>query len=298
MPTMSPQRIIEEHAHRPSFLESVGRAWVQGLARTTFGSKVLRAAYEAYFEAAAGHQRMFRGLYADFAAAAADAPPGKQVGYEGDAAATRSAHTRHFIFPSDYAVLFWLSHIIHDAELLFDLGGNVGGRYLAFRKHLTYPDNFTWLVNDIPSVVALGRTIAQEEAARHLQFTTDHTRLAEADILLASGVLQLLKDWNGFLHRAPNLPRHLLINRTPVGDQPDAVTLHSIGTSFVPYHIFNRRSFVAEFTNLGYRQVDEWRAPELGCRIPDHTSHSLDSYSGFYFILDQSGPEGAGSSVH
>jgi putative methyltransferase (TIGR04325 family) len=258
----------------------------------------LRVAYDSYFEAAAGHQRMFHGLYADFAAAAADAPHGRQVGFEGDATTNRSANTRYFIFPSDYAVLFWLSRLISNAQLLFDLGGNVGGRYLAFRKHLTYPDNFTWLVNDIPSVVALGRAIAQEEAAPHLQFTTDCTRLGEADILLASGVLQLLEDWNGFLHRAPNLPRHLLINRTPVGEQPDAVTLHSIGVSFVPYHIFNRRSFVAEFTNLGYRQVDEWRAPELECWIPDHASYSLDSYSGFYFVLDRSRPERAGSPVH
>ena len=42
----------------------------------------------------------------------------------------------------------------------------------------------------------------EEEAAAHLQFTTDYTRLAEADILLASGVLQVLEDWNGFLQRA------------------------------------------------------------------------------------------------
>ena len=81
---------------------------MKGLARTTVGSKVLRAAYESYFEAAGGHERMFRGLYPDFASAAADAPPGKQVGYDGDATTTRRAHEWHFIFPSDYAVLFWL----------------------------------------------------------------------------------------------------------------------------------------------------------------------------------------------
>ena len=87
------------------------------------------------------------------------------------------------------------------------LGGDVGARYLAFRKYLTYPENLTWLVNDIPAVVALGRTIAEQEAAVHLKFTTNYARLGEADILLASGVLQVLEDWNGFLHRAPNLPR-------------------------------------------------------------------------------------------
>lgn len=289
MPTISPQGITEEPAHRPSLLRSVGRAWVKGLARTTVGSKVLRLAYEGYFESAGGHQRMFRGLYRDFASAAADAPPGKQVGY-GDAAATRHAHARHFLIPSDYPVMFWLDRLLPATRLLFDLGGNVGNRYLAFRNYLTYPQNLTWLVNDIPAVVALGRTIAPQEAAVHLQFTTDYTRLGEAEILLASGVLQVLEDWNGFLYRTPNLPRHLLINRTPVGDQPDAVTLHSIGASFVPYHIFNRRSFVAEFNNLGYRLVDGWRTPELGCWIPGHPSHSLDSYSGFYFVLDRPGP--------
>ena len=53
MPTMSPPRMTQETAHQPSPLRGVGRAWVQGLARTTVGGKVLRMAYESYFEAAA-----------------------------------------------------------------------------------------------------------------------------------------------------------------------------------------------------------------------------------------------------
>lgn len=266
------------------------------LARTRIGSKVLRAAYESHFEAAGGYERMFRGLYPDFASAAAAAPPGKQVGYDGDATTTRRAHEWRYIFPSDYPVLFWLSRLIPGANLLFDLGGDVGSRYLMFRKHLSYPDDFTWLVNDIPSIVALGRTIAQEEAASHLQFTTNYTRLAEADILLASGVLQVLEDWNGFLLRAASLPRHVLINRTPVGDQPEMVTLSATGVSFAPYRIFNRRSFIAAFADLGYRLVDEWLTPGFDCRIPDHASHSLDAFSGFYFVLEPSRPAQTGAS--
>ena len=109
-----------------------------------------------------------------------------------------------------------------------------------------------------------------------------------------SGVLQVLEDWNGFL-RASNLPRHVLVNRTPVGDQPHAVTLHSIGVSFVPYHVFNRQSFVGAFVELGYRLVDEWQTPDVGCRIPDHASYSLDAYRGFYFVLERSRPAQAGA---
>ena len=161
---------------------------------------------------------------------------------------------------------------------------------LLFGKYLTYPEKLTWLVNEIPAVVALGRTIAREEAAAHLRFTTDYARLSEADILLASGVLQVLEDWNGFLKRTASLPRHILINRTPVSDQPHMVTLCAIGVSFNPYHIFNRRSFVAAFVDLGYRLVDEWLTSDLGCRISDHPSHSLDAFGGFYFVLDRATP--------
>jgi putative methyltransferase (TIGR04325 family) len=277
----------KESAHRLSLWRTAGRSWVKQLARTTIGSKVLRAAYESHFEAAGGYERMFRGLYPDFASAVAAAPPGKQVGYNGDATTTRRAHEWRYIFPSDYPVLFWLDRLLPGAKMVFDLGGDVGSRYLAFRKHLTYPDNFTWLVDDIPSLAALGRTIAQEEAARHLQFTTDYTRLEEADILLASGVLQILEDWNGFLQRARSLPRHILINRTSVGDGPEAVTLSATGVSFAPYRIFNRSSFIAVFVGLGYRLVDEWLTPGFDCRIPDHASYSLEAFRGFYFVLER-----------
>jgi putative methyltransferase (TIGR04325 family) len=287
--------MTEEASHRPSLLRTTGRPSVKWLARTTVGAKVLRAAYESYFEAASGHQRMFLGLYSDFASAAAHAPPGKEVGYDGDATATRHAHTRHFILSSDYPVMFWLSRLFPEARLLFDVGGGVGSRYLAFRKYMTYPETLTWLVNDIPAVVAVGRRIAREEAGPHLQFTTDYARLGEADILLASGVLQVLEDWNGFLQRSTSLPRHILINRTPVGDQPEAVTLCATGVSFTPYRIFNRRSFIAAFVDLGYRLVDEWRTPDNACRIPDHASHSLDACTGFYFVLDRSRPARAGT---
>jgi putative methyltransferase (TIGR04325 family) len=278
--------MTEDLHHSSNLWQNVSRASVRRLAQTTVGGRVLRAAYKSYFEAAAGHERMFRGLYRDFTSAAAAAPAGKQIGYDGAATARRHAHERHFVFSSDYPVLFWLDHLLPKAKLVFDLGGDVGNRYLAFRKYLTYPDNLTWLVNEIPAVVEVGRTIAREEKASHLQFTTEYTRLAEADILLASGVLQVLEDWNGFLRRAPSLPRHVLINRTPVGDQPHMVTLCAIGVSFNPYHIFNRRSFVGAFVDLGYRLVDEWLASDLDCRIPDHASHSLEAFRGYYFVLD------------
>jgi putative methyltransferase (TIGR04325 family) len=284
-----------DHAAPQNLWRNAGRTSLRRLARTSVGSKVLRAAYESHFAAAEGHQRMFHGLYRDFASAVAGAPLGKQIGYNGDALTNRHTHERDFIFPSDYPALFWLSRLLPEAQLLFDLGGNIGTRYLAFRKYLIYPDNFTWLVNDLPAVVDVGKAIVQREGVDHLVFTTDYSRLGEADILLASGVLQVLEDWHGFLKRAAYLPRHLLINRTPVGEQPEAYTLNATGESFLPYRIFNRLSFIAAFVDLGYRLEDEWATPDLGCQIPDHASYSLKAFKGFYFVLDKPGHRAVGS---
>jgi putative methyltransferase (TIGR04325 family) len=242
-----------------------------------------RLRHERHFWNAHGSHRLFRGIYPDFAAAAASIPADRSVGYDNEASARRLEDERLEVFPSDYPVLFWLDRLIGDAKLLFDLGGNVGSRYLAFRKHLTYPDQLVWLVEDVPAVTARGRAIAARENVPHLAFTTDFARLSGADILLASGVLQFLDDWIGFLERADPRPRHLLINRTPVGLQPDALTLHSTGVSFCPYRLFNRDSFIAAFERLGYRLIDDWSNPGLPCHIPLHPTYSLDAYSGFYF---------------
>ena len=260
------------------------------LARTTIGGKVLRAAYESHFEAAGGYERMFRGLYPDFKSAAAAAPPGKQIGYNGDATTTRRAHEWRYIFPSDYPVLFWLDRLLPETKMLFDLGGDIGSRYLAFRKLLTYPDNFTWLVNDIPSIVALGRTIAQEDggapSAVHHQLHALGRGRHPTRVGRAAGV--------GGLERFPAAGSFLA---TSYPDQPNA-RRRPIGGSYAiryrrlvhAYRIFSRQSFITAFADLGYRLVDEWLTPGFDCRIPDHVYHSLEAFSGFYFVLEPSGP--------
>jgi putative methyltransferase (TIGR04325 family) len=244
-----------------------------------------RWSYERHFANATGEQRLFRGIYPDFATAIASAPPAHPIGYDNNASAHRLADERHHVFPTDYPVLFWLARLIAENTTLFDLGGNVGSRYLAFRSHLNYPDGMRWIVSEVPAVVRLGRDIAARENAPHLLFTTGFDELNGADILLASGVLQFLEDWIGFLRAVPKRPPHVLINRTSIYTRQPAVTLHSTGTAFCPYHLFNRGGFIAAFLDLGYRLVDEWTNPGIGCHIPQHHAFGIEAYSGFYFRL-------------
>lgn len=247
---------------------------------------VLSGLYDRYFASASGEVRLFRGIYSDFVTARASAPATKPIGYDNEASALRLEPERHQVFPTDYPVMFWLQKLIHDDSVVFDYGGNVGISFFNFQRYFAYPPGMRWIVCDVPAVAAAGAAIARDEGATQLSFTTDFEGLQVADIFLASGVLQYVEDPVRSLRESAKRPRHVLINRTSVLDNETVVTLQSIGTSFCPYYLFNRKEFLSKFTDLGYRLMDEWKNPGLGCRIPAHSKYNIDQYSGFYFVLE------------
>ncbi len=206
-----------------------------------------------------------------------------------DAEARRLADERHALGFTEERVVSALRALIPTAKLIYDWGGNVGISYYTYRQHLDYPEDLIWIVNDLPHVVALGREIAAQEDSRGLQFTTDFEKFENADIVLAGGSLQFIEDPYRIFEKASQRPPHLLFNKVPVYDKEAAVTLHSAGTHFAAYHLFNRDEFVRRFQALGYLLVDTWLNTGLGCRIPFHQEHSIEAYSGFYFRLSEPG---------
>jgi putative methyltransferase (TIGR04325 family) len=230
---------------------------------------------------------MFRGIFSSFKAAAAEIPDGRPLGYDNPIAATRMLGEWLAVHPSDYPVMFWLAKLLPGSKTVFDWGGSVGLKYFAFRSYLDFAADLVWLVSEVPAVVDLGRKIARDESAPALQFTTDFVGLANADVLLASGVLQFIEDPFAPLRSQTQLPAHLIVNKTPVYERQSAVTLHNMGTAFCPYHLFNRVEFISTVEALGYRLVDEWRLPGVGCQIPLHVEHSIGTYSGFYFTRSE-----------
>ncbi len=241
-------------------------------------------AYRRHFNSASGDDvRLFRGVFPSFEEAAFEIPDGRSSGYNNPVSSTRMLTEWLAVHPSDYPVMFWLAKLLPGSRMVFDWGGSVGLKYFAFRSYLSYAPDLIWLVSEVPAVADLGRDIAARESAHALRFTTDFQGLANADILLASGVLQFIDEPFAGLHAQTRLPMHLIINKAPVYDRPSAVTLHNMGTAFCPYHLFNRRRLIGEVEALGYSLVDEWRSPGVGCQIPLHPEHSISAYSGFYF---------------
>ena len=265
-------------------MKAIARALTDDLGRLPLLREALSLAYGFYYSRASGYRRLFKGVYPDFAGATRAVPHGGTVGYDNKASAWRLVHERHMIFPHDYPVMFWLSRLLGETTSIFDWGGNVGISYLAYRTYLRYPDGLTWIVNDVPAVVAVGRKLAAAEDAPNLLFTTDFDALETADILLAAGSLQFIDDPYAPLRAASMRPRHVLLNKVPVYDKPSAATLQNMGTAFVPNHLFNRAEIIGNFKSLGYGLADAWSNPGLGCYIPFNPTHSIKAYSGFYFI--------------
>jgi putative methyltransferase (TIGR04325 family) len=240
-------------------------------------------AYRRHFNSVRGTARLFNGIYPDFASALRAIPVDSQVGYDNEPSAERMLGEWLAVHPSDYPVLFWLEKLLPAARSVFDWGGNVGIKYFAFRPYLTYPEDLVWIVNDVPAILKRGEEIARQESAPALRFTPHLDELARAGILLASGVVQFIEDPFVSLKRASATPEHLIFNKVPLYDGPGAVTLHNMGTSFCPYHLFNRKSFIASIEELGYELRDAWRSPGVSCGIPFFPEHAVDSYSGLYF---------------
>jgi putative methyltransferase (TIGR04325 family) len=242
--------------------------------------RVARSAYyERQFKRWPG---AFRGVYRSFDEALHSAPRGAKVGYDNEPASLyEDRHSR--LFPSDYPVLFWLDRILKEARSVFDFGGHVGIAFYAFEKYLQYPEGLKWLVCDVPRVIEAGRELATKRGKSALGFTTEFAEASGFDVLLASGSLQYLDETLADkLRGLTALPKHLLINKTPLYDGETFATLQNTLHSYNPYVVRNHEDFVASLTRLGYSVVDRWESLDVSCRIPLHPEHSLDHYVGLY----------------
>jgi putative methyltransferase (TIGR04325 family) len=230
----------------------------------------------------------YHGVYASFADALADIPPGLPPDYNTAAAARMYGHRLSQVEASDYPALFWLQHFIGTgARRIFDLGGHVGLSYYAFGPYLSYPDNLRWLVHDMPAVMEKGRVLALErDRPRKLEFV-ELEKVDGCDVLMAKGALQYL-DYRlpELLRKQHVLPRNLLINLTPMHPDRSFFTLQNIGVAVCPYRIDAIPEFLLDIQALGYRLIERWEHLDRSVRIPFHPHSSIDRYHGFCFSRD------------
>lgn len=237
----------------------------------------------------------FRGVFNTFEEAIQSAPKTKTIGYDNDELAQEYQqmaelgdweHSKSIITAYDYPVLFWLNSIFtaNPVNNIFDFGGNVGIHFYAYQKYLNFR-NLTWTVCDLPEIVKAGKELAQKRQEQDLVFTTSFEEASNNNILIASGCVQYINSFSEQIEKISNKPTHILINRLPLYDGKQFVTLQNGGKVFYPQYVFSKTEFLQSFQNIGYQLIDIWKDSMDSCMIPFHPEKSVPFYHGMYFKL-------------
>ncbi|MBS0520665.1 MAG: methyltransferase, TIGR04325 family [Proteobacteria bacterium] len=256
-------------------------SYLPGIPRLLRGLKTFPLT-RAPFRVTQGYMRIFPSL-ADAERAIA---PFAEGGHQSEANVELHLAANEYPRPSDYPALFYLEPLLTTARRLFDLGGNVGNLFYCYSRYLEFPPGFQWQVFDLPVNMARGRLLAAERQARQLTFADRWSDASGADILLASGCLHYFpRALPAMIAELQPLPRHVLINRTPLTDGAPIATIQDAGRFRVACMLYNRQQLVAAFDQLGYALEAFWSVPEVSLVIPAYPEHSIPAYSGLLFRL-------------
>jgi|CZKY01.1.fsa_nt_gi putative methyltransferase (TIGR04325 family) len=223
----------------------------------------------------------YRGVYASFEEARANAPKNVRLGFDHDEIAF--AYKDYGVRPSDYPAAFWLREALRDGATVFDLGGSVGNLFYLWEDYFEYPGNVRWLICEVPAVARAGHRLAQEKGENRLRFTSRFEEADGSNCLLASGCLQLIEtSIADTLRHLACPPQHLVLNRLPLHSRFECITLLNIRWAACPCRVFQRDRFIGELESLGYVVVDAWAVPDQSCWIPFYPEYSVESYTGLY----------------
>jgi putative methyltransferase (TIGR04325 family) len=229
-----------------------------------------------------------RGILETYAQAASAATTSLPLGYDHADAANMHRDRAGAIFPSDYPVMLWLKNAFaNGARDVLDLRGHIGIAYYAYQKAISFPEDLSWKVYDVPAVLASGRKEAlQRDPSGHMTSAEDFSSASNGDVLFTSGCIQYLE---GTLAQRINAlarkPDWVLVNKLPLHTRRDYWTVQSIGTAFCAYHIQQCDQLYSGMKELGYRVLDNWENLETDCWIAFEPAHCPDRYQGAAFRL-------------
>ena len=166
---------------------------VKGLKQTLRGSventPILRDFYY-YHWLFPINPNLFRGVFGSFAEALAAVPASIPSGYDyidlhnTSLKQNLSLEEISQFKPIDYPILVWLGEIFKERSTVFDLGGNTGNSYYAYRKYISYPPTMKWLICDVPAAVQVGNQLLHRFDSPGLSYTTNIADAEGFDIFL------------------------------------------------------------------------------------------------------------------
>lgn len=236
-----------------------------------------------------GHGSHF-GVFDSFKAARAWLPPSPEFDHAALAAEYVDVRTKK-VFSYDYPVMWWLDRAMRDgASTVLDIGGSVGVHYYAYGRYFHMPDALTWRVVEVPTMVLIGKNLAAQTGAAALSFSEnlhESVTTASDDVWISAGAIHYFEDGrpDQLLKKCVRRPQHILLNKLPLYNGEDFVTVQNIGEgAFAPLHVYNRARFIQDIKALGYTLWDKWTVQERSMDLPGYPERSFPSFTGLYFV--------------
>ncbi len=163
----------------------------------------------------------------------------------------------------------------------------MGTKFRAFSSYVEIIPSVRWVVYDLPKIAEEGRRHAAQNGLSSLEFISDLSDAPNADILLASGLLQYVDQSLGdLLNCLPARSKYVLLNKVAVRDGERVVTLENFDFAVVPYHIRSRAELFADIDAAGYDILDQWTILSLNHAIPTHPNLGRSESLGFVCAQD------------
>lgn len=188
---------------------------------------------------------------------------------------------------TDYPLLFWLSKLLRENDIVMELGGSAGHFFYSMQKFNPCPKNVKWIIAELPEAVTLGKEIANERQEKKLFFieSKDIHKAEQIDIFMTAGTLQYMSEsLEKILIKLKKLPKHVIVHNLPSHKNRNFWTLQNLKQCEVPYQIYSREVLIIKMKSLGYNLIDEWKN-DRKIEIPFHRSIKIEGYLGYYFKL-------------
>jgi putative methyltransferase (TIGR04325 family) len=254
--------------------------------KNVYPVKLLRIArYNRKFESDC--YSCFRGVYKTFEEAYASAPKDNKIGFNIPEIATSFSERVSKINSYDYPMIFWLQSVLKNNSIVLDFGGNIGVHFYSYQKYILFPNGINWVVCEVQEVAKIGRSLAKKKMEDRLLFIDSIDKVEKFDVLISSGTLQYIEEKNikKTLQLHKHKPKYLLLNKLPLYDGPEFVTLQNAGCTFVAQHVFNKSNYIKTINDMNYELVDQWTIHDLACYIPFYPNNSFQKYTGMVFKL-------------
>lgn len=152
---------------------------------------------------------------------------------------------------------------------VLDIGGSLGSTYLQNRAYLTDIKNLEYVIAEQDNFADYGHLHREDGVLKFIRSTDDYKKYGEFDIILLSGSLQCINDYEQIIGKVTDAkPRYIIIDRIMVGDKiricketvPEEIWGHKAS---VPLRSFGETDII-NFFAADYKMIEKDNASTPG----------------------------------